>query len=447
MSTRAAENADIKKFDVYSNYSNKPTSISYGVSRLYYYESVLDNSVRCTAFLADSGVRPGESGSSAFEEGSSFTAGEKVELIIEDGYGQKINLDGDYHLRVKEVRNIIQDTKLTTYTLDLYSKESIDNELVSTRVEKKYQGRISDSITKILKTDCLKTPKDLDADLTLNKFNFWGNTEKPFYKLAWLASRSVPELSGVNFGTTAGYFFFETYRGYKFKSIDKLFSVRPIRKLIFNNTTSVPLGYDAKILNYSFDSTVDIESKLMTGSLFSQEQRVFDFYANAYSGEKKKEFDSTRQFSNDDFNGGVDKLKLASDLNIGATKSNFIIKDIGIAPTGMNWKEQSKESKEVNFDIDEIIRQATARYNNLFTVKLSITVPGDFGLNAGDLVYCDFPEVSDKDTPQISKRNSGIYMIVDLCHYINSNPKVTGLAGKCFTRLNLVRDSFGRKPV
>lgn len=446
----AAENADIKKFDIYSNYSNTPTAASFGVSRLYYYESILDNTVRCTVSLTDAGVRSltksSTSSASSLENGTSLTAGEKVDLVIEDGYRQKINLEDDYHLRIKEIRNILQDTLVTNYTIDLYSKESIDNELVSTRVEKKYQGKISDSVRNILVNDCLKTPKDLDVDLTLNKFNFWGNTEKPFYKLAWLAARSVPELSGINIGTTAGYFFYETSRGYKFKSIDKLFNASVIRKLIFNNNTSIPLGYDGKILDFSFDSTVDIQSKLITGSLFSQEQRVFDLYNNKYDGEKKKEFDSSKQFNNDDYTGGTDKLKLASDLNIGPTKSNFIIKDIGIAPTGSSLKEQLKYSKDENLDVDNILRQSSARYNNLFTIKLSITIPGDFGLNAGDLVHCDFPEISDQNDKRISSRNSGIYMIVDLCHYINSNPKASGLAGRCFTRLNLVRDTFGRKP-
>ena len=107
--------------------------------------------------------------------------------------------------------------------------------------------------------------------------------------------------------------------------------------------------------------------------------------------------------------------------------------------------EQLKTATKENLDVDNILRQSSARYNNLFTVKLSITIPGDFGLNAGDLVYCDFPEISDQNDQKVSSRNSGIYMIVDLCHYINSNPKITGIAGRCFTRLNLVRDSFGRK--
>jgi len=36
----------------------------------------------------------------------------------------------------------------------------------------------------------------------------------------------------------------------------------------------------------------------------------------------------------------------------------------------------------------------------------------------------------------VSKKKSGKYLIVDLCHYISP-------AGPNFTKLNLVRDSYG----
>ena len=77
---------------------------------------------------------------------------------------------------------------------------------------------------------------------------------------------------------------------------------------------------------------------------------------------------------------------------------------------------------------------------------MSITIPGDFGLHSGDLVHIALVEHSTAKTTQESDRNSGIYMIVDLCHYIDSNPAATGTNGNCYTRLNLVRDTFGKKP-
>jgi len=440
--------SNITKFDIYSNYNQKPISVSGGVSALFYYESILDNTVRVTTSFTDTGNRDsGGNNASLLEElGSNLTAGEKVELVLEDEFGQKLDLTSDYSLRIKEVRNIIEDTLKTIFTIDLYSKECIDNELVKNRVVKRYNGRITDSVQKILKTDCLKTKKNLDIDLSLNEFNFVGNTEKPFYKLIWLAKRCVPDISNAK-GNLAGYFFYETgdngrriVGGYKFKSIDKLFQQKPVRKMIFNNTTSIPIAYDTKILEYSFDSTIDLENKLLSGSMFKSELRTFKLDNHRYDGEKRKEFDYSKQFNTSNI-AGLEGFKLASDLSIQEDSTRIMdkMKAIGVMPTGKTAEEQIKKSKTENLNIDDVLRQSSNRYNNLFNVKLSIAIFGDFGLHAGDLVYCDFPEVSDKKNPEVSKKKGGIYMIVDLCHYISPT-------GPTYTRLNLVRDSIGRKP-
>ena len=78
------------------------------------------------------------------------------------------------------------------------------------------------------------------------------------------------------------------------------------------------------------------------------------------------------------------------------------------------------------------------RYNQLFTIKLTITIGADLMLRAGDIIFCDFPELSSKSDQDYSRKTSGIYMISDLCHYFTPQ--------QSFTKLELVRDSYGRKP-
>ena len=74
------------------------------------------------------------------------------------------------------------------------------------------------------------------------------------------------------------------------------------------------------------------------------------------------------------------------------------------------------------------------RYNELFTVRFEITIPGDFSLRAGDLVYVNYPLLTQDTT---NPESGGIYMIASLCHRMTSSD--------CFTALTLVRDSFGKK--
>jgi len=430
-----AGEAQINLFELGSNYGN-PIDVSGGILELNYYESILDNTIRATATFVDTGYRKGE-GSSVFEEDDlNLTVGEKVNLKITDGNNFTLNFSGTKELRVKEIRDISESTTNVVFTLDLFSKESINNDLEDYRVKLRFDGKVSDSVEKIL-TKILKTEKEIDIDTTLNSFSFIGNVEKPFYKLSWLGPRSIPDVPKAK-GNLAGYFFYETYDGFKFKSIDKLFiDQKPKRTLVFTNVIGeIPSGYDGKILDYSFDSTMDLKNILLTGSQTSAKVKVVNPYESSY---RENSFESSKQF-NEINTGGKEQPKIASDLGIQEKVSRISydkFDDSGFIVPGKNLKEQLPKSTSVNYNIDEILRQSYMRYNNLFNIKLSIAIAGDLSLRAGDLIFCDFPEITSNKTRSYSKKKSGIYMITDVCHRITKN--------SCFTRLNLVRESIGRK--
>ena len=427
----AAKEYDISRFEITSN-EGKTLDVSLGCVQLQYYESILDNTVRVSTILVDSGDRiDGQSVSVLEMEDLKLTGGEEVSLEMEDGYGQKLKFSGDSQLRIKSIHDAIE-TNTLSYMIDLWSKECLDNELVETRVTKRYDGKISDSIESILK-NALKTPKVIDTDETENLFSFLGRSEKPFYKCAWLAKRSIPTGST---GKSAGYLFFETADGFKFKSIDKLFGQNYKRKLIYTRTPDLPDAYDAKILEYSYDSAIDVEKVLLTGALFKTELRATNFYDN----KPRRNETSHKNQEDEDKMGGKEHPTIAKDLGLQDKATRVVVRydKKGVLPPGTNLEEQLKKSKSNDYDIDSIIRQSAMRYNQLFTQKLSMTIPGDFGLRAGDIVYCDFPEMTTKNMRFVSHKKGGLYMIVDLCHLITTN--------KTFTKLNLVRESIGRKP-
>jgi len=110
--------------------------------------------------------------------------------------------------------------------------------------------------------------------------------------------------------------------------------------------------------------------------------------------------------------------------------------DVGTLPTG-GVKEQIGKSKEQNFETQSVLNQAIRRYNQMFAGMQTITIAGDFSLHAGDKVFLDTPGLRPLKSDELNKEYSGEYIIADLCHYIT--PKET------YTKMNLVRDSFGRK--
>ena len=132
--------ANIKKFLVTSNYGGT-LDLKGGVVDFRYYESVLDTTVRVSSTIVDTGGRYGMEGNTgSFEDDKvkkgkgddqNLTGGEKVELEFEDNFGQTIKFN---ELRVKKLRDYLEDAKFTSYGIDLYSREAIDNELDKFRV-------------------------------------------------------------------------------------------------------------------------------------------------------------------------------------------------------------------------------------------------------------------------------------------------------------------------
>jgi hypothetical protein len=438
MSNISIGEGSVQELKIISNYSGD-LNLTDGFLKLMLYESILSYTVFAELSFVDTGYRlSGSNNTAAMERDDvNLVSGEKVFLKVTDGNGQIINCKDNNHLRVNCINSVDETVNKEVISLDLYSKECFDNELIDNRVVARYDGKISDSVNTILKT-ALKTSKNIDIDTTLNELSFIGHVEKPFYKIPWLAKRSVPDIPGSK-GNMAGYFFYETFDdgsgsgGYRFKSIDKLWSQAPKRKLIYNEKISTPVGYTGSILAYSFDNTVKVDTLLKTGALASSVIERFDPLTNKFNKNTFNDIDRLKPANM----GGLEPPKIASDIQNKASRISYRIDDTGVLPPGTNLKNQLNFVDKINFNTDEIIRQSYTRYNNLFNVKLSITIAGDFGIHAGDLVECHFPEVSSKDKTVVSNKKSGLYMVVDVGHIIE--------AAKFYTTLHLARESVYKK--
>ena len=90
-----------------------------------------------------------------------------------------------------------------------------------------------------------------------------------------------------------------------------------------------------------------------------------------------------------------------------------------------------------SLNVAKNLNQAIRRYNQLFSGMMEITIAGDFSLHAGDVIFVDIPAVQSERDDTVNKQSGGLYIIADLCHLVN--PDGT------WTKLNLARDSFGRK--
>jgi hypothetical protein len=272
ITSRAGGSSFIEKIDVVSNKDqSKNVSVANGTINLMYYESILQDSVRATVTFVDTG---NAIDGKTVIEGLPMVGQEKVSLKFTDNNKKTLDLT----LYVNKVTPLVNETNKSMVKLDLSSKEYIMNEKV--RLNTRFDGRISDHIKKIL-TDqnYLGTEKKVDIESTSNNYNFIGNNKKPYYAMNWLSKKAVPDLPDAK-GNSAGYLFFETSEGFKFKSIDSFFAQEKKKSIIFNQTpdsggANIPAGYDIKALDYSKDNSVDVQEKLKMGA-FSTRTVLFD---------------------------------------------------------------------------------------------------------------------------------------------------------------------------
>lgn len=74
------------------------------------------------------------------------------------------------------------------------------------------------------------------------------------------------------------------------------------------------------------------------------------------------------------------------------------------------------------------------RYSELFSIKTNITILGNYGLRAGDMVQATFPDLQEKRSRSPNAQTSGKYMIGSLCHRLT--------VSDCHSSLTLLRDSL-----
>jgi|TARA_B100000085_G_scaffold4802_2_gene4352 hypothetical protein len=438
ITSKSAEPSHINQLDIISNKNQGDTvSVVGGITGLLYYESILQDSVRATVTFADTGNAINDK---TALEGLPIVGQEKVGVEFHDNNENKLKMT----LYVNKVTPMSNDTTKSMVQLDLTSKEFIMNEKV--RLNERFDGKISEHIKKIL-TDpnYLGTEKKVDVEETSNNYNFIGNNRKPYYVMNWLSKKSVSAKNQKQ-GDSAGYFFYETYNGFFFKSIDGLLAQEKKKSIIFNQSPDgrgqkTPKGYDLKALDFKKDNAVNVQNKLQMGA-FSTRTVLFDPFSCYYevitpTAEQKKSSYKT---------AGKDLPVLNKEFeregrNKEFSRTTYMLLDKGSLPTGSGTgkdQEQLKKATEENFQPKDILNQSIMRYGQLFAQKSTITIPGDFSLHAGDVIFLDSPELKpDVKTDEVSKDSGGLYIIADLCHFIS--PKET------YTKLNLVRDSFGRK--
>jgi len=442
----ASESSIFEELILESNDQLRTVDLSGGIVELNYYEDIFSPTVTAKVRIINTGdtISPKDPTDPKKVDGSKqsiynglpLRGGERLRMkIVDQGKtyegkektGIDFSSDPKKYLFVSSITQVLQETQRESFLLNLVSREAITNE--TSRVMKKYSGSISDSVEKILKDVLVIDESRYHIEKTLHGYEFFGNLKKPFAVLLSLASKSVPDKSK---DATAGFVFFQTQDGYQFVSLDTLIDKPSKATYIYTqaNQSSVSRNNDFNILRVSIDKNQNLIKNLKTGTYsfvrvsfnpltFSFTQDTFN-YGVKNTGKDKK-------IANLGGDLELPKVSDESDKTLDQIPTRFIsqIVDVG-ASSGI--------STETNYAPEKYQGQNIMRYNLLMTQSVSILVPCNTDLRAGDIITCEFPKISREDKNEIDRQTSGKYMIKELCHHFEPN--------RSFTSMTLVRDTF-----
>ena len=395
-----------------------------------YFENIFSPVITAKALVQSTGdaIEGPEGKLQSIYNGLPLRGGEQLSFKIagnsETNPGLDFSDEPEKYLHVESITNVISETSKETFVLNLCSRENITNE--TSRVGRKFSSSpVSDSVEKILK-EYLKTNKNLKIDKTQNKYGFIGNMRKPFTIITWLASKSVSAKSKNEDDSTAGFVFFETKDGFNYRSVDDLVSEKPSEYEYFFSQVvkSVKTNNDFNILQYSTDRNQDLIGSLRKGAFCSHrmfmnpmtfEYTPYDkglFTYNDYAGK---------------FTALGEKPQIPEELKSSPSRNITAVLDMGTLEVGV--------STALNADPGLVQSQTMMRYNLINTQVVTMLIPSNTNLKAGDIIKVEVPKVDREKRSDIDQQQSGLYMIKALCHHFDTQ--------NSYTSLELIRDTFG----
>jgi|TARA_B100000003_G_C10920842_1_gene367183 hypothetical protein len=406
---------------------NRTIDLRQGVQSVDYYEDVFSPTITAKILVSTTGSVIDNTG---VYLGLPLRGGERLSMKLQGNTDSNPGLDfsGNNSLYVSGISNVIRDSKQETFVLNLCSREAITNETSRVPIRFPTSSPISVSAEEIIKK-YLVTNKELFIDKTSNKYGFIGNMKKPFTLLTWLASKGVPETTDG----TAGYFFYETQDGYCFKSVDSLIAQESSGVYTSVETVDRDRNQDFQILNHVTTRNNNLLEKLRLGQ-FSTQRSYFNPLTFDYTAPDKGLFkleDYAGKSKNLGRSFGMPPINEGSETTLGDIPSRLVtgIVDIGTLEDGVSYEE--------NADPFKYQSQAIMRYNIMFTQTMTITVPSNTNLRAGNIIQCLFPATTTaSDNIKFDGEISGLYMIKELCHHFDAEGS--------YTSLKLIRDTFGQ---
>ena len=383
-----------------------------------------------------------------------------------------------YEFRLWTISNRVNTERKQSYTIGLISEEGLKNEMI--RINRVMKGNSAVQVQKILK-EYLQVPDEkIDAEPSSTTVKVLPTKKSPFSLIRSLLSKTISEKSGnnvpikkdtksdaqisndvksdINPSTankatgTAGYLFFQTRKGFTFRSMDSLtssddsFNGRPSVSGTFFYSPAKTSGSASlfRIQELVYGQEINLMKKMREGA-YSSIVSYFNINTHEYEEHLYSLSDMWKQMAH---MGSQDKLP-AGQEELSKYPSRVMSTIVDHEKWNMTSKIGSNEPKHGgdgsnNFpDFQKhFLSQVYARAGILQNQQLTISITGHLELCAGDKIEVRVPNQKAevlKDEPW-DQEHSGTYLIKNLNHQFNM-----GEQPSAYSVLELVRDSYGIK--
>ena len=381
-----------------------------------YYESLYSPVVSGNLTYVDAGgsTEDKKENLTSIKDGLPITALEDLKVKIQTSFGTLDFTRDPFKVTSSPIMH--QESNRQTVLLTFVNEKELKNSEVP--VFDRYVGRISDSIKKILQQKLQISNDKIDIEPTKNSYGFVGKGRGALNIILDLCRRSVPVKGD------AGYFFYQTQDGFKYKSIDSLLSQEPKQKYLYYGALRSNVENSDNDFNVLLAPKVkkdqDITKALKDGTYVNRNiffnPQTFEHSEVIFSVDK----DGVKKTLGGDLPIKTDELK-------SFVKTNHHILDIG------SFEVQNQNP---NNDPREWQATSTMRYNLLHSIVMEIQIPCNSELRAGDVIELEIESIKeDMVQSPADEQQSGKYLILHLCHHFDSL--------RSFTSLTLVRDSYG----
>ena len=415
---------------------------------------------------------------------SPIEGGEIVKITVKTPVSQ--SEEGEtYEYKIWKLGNRISINKKQAYALALVSEEALLNE--TTRVlgripsggqnaEEIPEKSISDIVYDLVKTKIgLESSKPLFREPTKFKQVIIGARRRPFDIISSLSDKAVSTKGKTGNTTnsssdasetketlkgTAGFFFWETKRGYNFFSVDALCDEPDGIFAAPDLKSEIHTGYQEKIANaegvdtrsviskITFTSEIDTMSALRKGK-YSSTMIFFNISTGQYEEYQYKITDSYDNMAHLGNQTKVSELKVGEQQLV-ETPSRLMTMvldhETWFNEPGVASPYENASNPSVFADWHKhFAAQSVARKELLNNQQCTVEIPGNNEICAGDKVEIRVqrkaPDKVREEEPW-DLESSGVYLVKDVEHRFNF---ADGTSGKVITTLQLFRDSFGVK--